>query len=218
MDVVPYFSVQVSGLLGRMQIYIRVSGRNRRTCHNTCNHASIDGFCLTRDKLTLFSTNTCLIDGTKTQRYGSEIVNCNRLFSLAHQDCTTLGTSRKTVRNGRYPENSKRKLQQKMMGSARAQHNTQNPYKNSRHTTLVFMLCYCCRWVAFKSSKNCTCPLDHERTRDRNNWWNSSHIFTRSHVLTLGTNARLHPGVRSQLTHLPQHMHSRLNRCSLSHQ
>ena len=153
-----------------------------------------------------------------TTKWNSEVIKCNRLFPLAQQDCTTIATSRKTVRNGSYPENPKRKLQQNMMGSARAQLNTQNSYKNSRHTTVVLVQCYCCPWVAFKSSENCTCPLDHERTRDRNNWWNSSHIFSRSRVLTLGTNAHLHPGVRSQLTHLPQHMHSRLNRCSLSHQ
>ena len=40
-DLVPYFSVQVSKLPKQMHIYMRVSGRNRHTCH-TRNHASIN--------------------------------------------------------------------------------------------------------------------------------------------------------------------------------
>ena len=128
LDVVPYFSVQVSGLLGRMHIYILVSGRNRRTCHNTCNHASIDGFCLTRDELTLFSANTCLENGTKTQRNG--IVKSSSAIDYSHsrtkraQHSLHHGTPFATeaiqkISNARYNRH-----QQNMMGSARTQLNT----------------------------------------------------------------------------------------------
>ena len=146
LDLVLHFFVQVSNLPGQIHIYMRVSGRNRHTYHNTCNHASIDGFCQTCNELTVFSTNTCLKDGTKTQRKrNSEVIDCNRLFPLAHQDCTTIVTSRKTVRNGSYPEKSKRTLQPTSTEydgeSARAQLNTQNFLKKTQDPQLLFSCC-----------------------------------------------------------------------------
>ena len=160
-----------------------------------------------------------------TTKWNSEVVNCNRLFPLAQQDCTTLATSRKTVRNGSYPENSKRKLQPASTEcDGIGAHTTQNakvPTKTLQHNSCFHVVFLLPLGTTSGSSKNCACALDNELTRYRNNckcrstssnckWWNLSHKFSRSRVLTLGTNAHLHLGVLSQLTHLPHHTQSRL--------
>ena len=44
----------------------------------------------------------------ETTEQDTNVTDCNRLFPLAHQNCTTHATSRNTVRSGRYPENCKR--------------------------------------------------------------------------------------------------------------
>ena len=61
--------------------------------------------CPTRDELTVFSTKTCLQKLQKTQRKrNSEVIDCNRICSLTHQNCTTTATSRNNVRKGMHPE------------------------------------------------------------------------------------------------------------------
>ena len=227
LDVVPYFSVQVSNLPGQIHIYMRVSGRNRHTCHNTCNHASIDGFCQTRNELTVFSANTCLKDGTKTQR--NEIVRSLIAIDYSH---SRTKTAQQSLHHGRpfateaiqkNPNARYKRHQQNMMGSARAQLNTQNFLKKTQDPQLLFS---CCVFAAVGQ------PPAHPKTAHAHlttNWLETATtanvaprrptaigarlIFLRSRRRALGTNASLHAGVRSQLTHLPRHTQSLLNQC-----
>ena len=210
---------------------MRVSGRNRHTCHNTCNHASIDGFCQTRNELTVFSTNTCLKDGTKTQRNG--IVRSLIAIDYSHSRTKTAQQSlhhRRPFATKAIQKNPNLRCsrhQQNMMGSARAQLNTQNFLKKHKTHNSCFRAVL---MLPLGSLQNHPKTVHMHLTT---NWLETATtanvgprrptasgtrpIFLRSRVMALGTNAHLHPGVLSQLTHLPQHMQWRLNRCSLSH-
>ena len=134
-----------------------------------------------------------MVEEQQKKKHRNEIagvVHIKRMVSVAPQVCTTLATSRKTVRNGSYPENSKRTLQPASTEyDGIGAHTTQNanfPTKKIGPTTLVLVLRYCCRWVASGSSEICACALDNELARDRNNCkcratssnckWSSSHI------------------------------------------
>ena len=151
-----------------MKTYLRVSGRNSRTCHIARNHASINAFCPISDELRLFSKNTCLKNGKRHRNEIARVIDIKRMCSVAPQYCTTLGTSRNTVRNEIHPEKKKRTLQPASTAydgiGARTTQHVKFLTKNTRHTTLVFMLCYCCHWVTFKSSQNCANVLDNELT------------------------------------------------------
>ena len=179
------------------------------------------------DELSVFSKKTYLKNGRKNLRRNeiAGVIDCKRMFSLRLPDCTTLGTSRNTVRNERHPKKSKRTLQLAStecdgIGARTTQHD-KVPTKTLQHNSCFRVVFLLPLGTTSGSSKNCACALDHERTRDRNNckWhvtssnckWNSSHKFSRSRVLTLRTNAHLLAGVLSQLTHLPHHTQSRLN-------
>ena len=145
LDLVPYFSVQVSNLPGQIHINMRVSGRNRHTCHNTCNHASIDGFCQTRNELTVFSTNTCLKDGTKTQR--NEIVRSLIAIDYFH---SRTKTAQQSLHHGRpfateaiqkNPNARYNRHQQNMMGiGARTTQHAKFP-KKTQDPQLLFSCC-----------------------------------------------------------------------------
>ena len=82
----PIFLRAVSGLLGQMHKSFKVSGRNCRTCHNTCNDALIGSLCLICDELTVFSTN---INLKICIRHNIEIIDCSRVFSFARKGCAT---------------------------------------------------------------------------------------------------------------------------------
>ena len=179
------------------------------------------GFCLTRDELTLFSANTCLENDTKTQRTG--IVKSSIAIDYPH---SRNKTAQHSLHHGRpFATEAIQKIPNASCNRIWWDRRAHNLTRKFPTKTVDTQLSFSCSVIAalghnLRLIKKLYMSLDHERTRDRNNckcrstsncnWWNSSHIFSRSRVLTLGTNAHLHPGVRSQLTHLPHHTQSRL--------
>ena len=97
------------------------------------------------DKLTVFSKNTWLKNSKKTHRNEiARVIDCKRMFSVAPQDCTTLGTSRNTIRNEIHPEKSKRTLQPAStayegIGARTAQH--VKFFTKTLDTQLLFSCC-----------------------------------------------------------------------------
>ena len=191
LDLVQYFPVHVGRLSGQMHIYLRCPVATHAPATSRAITPQSMLLCPRRNELTLFSTNTCLKDGIKTQRNGiTEVIDCNRLFPLAHQDCTTLAPSRKTVRNGSYPEKSKRTLQLASTEydgiDARTTQHEKVPTKTLQHNSCFHVVFLLPLGTTSGSSKNCACALDHEQTRDRNNCkcrstssdctWTSPHI------------------------------------------
>ena len=140
-----------------MHIYMRVTGRMWRICHKTCNHASI---CFLS-----YQQRTCRVlhkhifeELQKKQR--NKILTS--LIAIDYSLSRTK-TAEHTLHHGtpfaadaiQKIANARRNRHQHfMVPSARAQLNTKKKsYINIGHTTLVFMLCFHCRWPIFKSSK-----------------------------------------------------------------